>query len=158
MIRKANTADALTLTTIAFSSKRYWNYPEAYFENWAKELTITGEYIKKNLVYIFVKDSRIIAFYSIKHLHEPVAIGNEILEPGIWLDHMFVVPEYIGNGTGSALFKHCVSIMKENGWDTFKILSDPNAKDFYIKQGCRYLKEIPSSIEGRTTPLLDYRV
>ncbi len=48
MIREATISDASALTTIAFSSKRYWNYPEAYFENWAKELTITGEYIKRN--------------------------------------------------------------------------------------------------------------
>jgi hypothetical protein len=42
-IRRARREDAETLTRISFDSKRYWGYPEAYFEHWAAELTIDAE-------------------------------------------------------------------------------------------------------------------
>ena len=42
-IRRARREDAQTLTRISFDSKRYWGYPEPYFEHWAAELTIDPE-------------------------------------------------------------------------------------------------------------------
>lgn len=50
-IRQAKPAESGDLTSISFASKRYWNYPEEYFEIWEKELTITPEYIDNNIVY-----------------------------------------------------------------------------------------------------------
>ena len=44
-IRRALPTDALFLTSISFGAKRYWNYPEEYYEIWHDELTITKDYI-----------------------------------------------------------------------------------------------------------------
>lgn len=41
VIRRAIIAESGDLTSISFASKRYWNYPEEYFNVWEKELTIT---------------------------------------------------------------------------------------------------------------------
>lgn len=48
MIRKAKPTECETLTDLSFRSKRYWNYPDAYFKVWEKELTITQAYISNN--------------------------------------------------------------------------------------------------------------
>jgi len=45
VIRQAKRTESGDLTSISFASKRYWNYPEEYFDVWKKELTITPGYI-----------------------------------------------------------------------------------------------------------------
>jgi hypothetical protein len=49
-IRKAKSEESRILTDISFASKRFWKYPEAYFDIWKKELTITEAYVQKNIV------------------------------------------------------------------------------------------------------------
>ena len=53
MIRWALTSDAEILTELSFASKRYWGYPEAFFDRWAPELTIDGDYIRDNDVFVY---------------------------------------------------------------------------------------------------------
>lgn len=156
MIRKAKTADLTEITQIALSSKQYWNYLEEYFSLWKKELTITEDYYRKNTIYVFVEANRILGFYSLVMLDKEFHYKGEVIDPGLWLDHMFVTPERIGMGIGTTLFKHCIGLMKEMGWNTLRILADPHAAGFYRKRGWRYVKDFPSSIEGRTTPLLEF--
>lgn len=38
------------------------------------------------------------------------------------------------------------------------ILSDPNARKFYEKMGCKYQKEYPSTITNRTTSWLVFKI
>ncbi len=158
MIREAEIKEIFELTQIAFSSKRYWNYPNKYFKIWERELTITEEYLKNNEVYVYEKNEIKYAFYSILELKSDMKYKNETLKAGIWLDHMFIIPQKIRKGIGKELFIDCVEKIKRKGCKRFRILADPNAKEFYLKQGCNYIKEFPSSIEGRTTPLLEFNV
>ncbi len=58
-IRRARREDAETLTRISFDSKRYWGYPEAYFESWAAELTIDADYIGRNDVFVYEHANRL---------------------------------------------------------------------------------------------------
>jgi hypothetical protein len=51
-IRRAATADASELSTIAFAAKRYWGYPEAWIDLWADQLTIDDGYIEANRVFV----------------------------------------------------------------------------------------------------------
>jgi hypothetical protein len=43
-IEFANVNNSERLTEIAFSAKKYWNYPNEYYEIWKNELTINEEY------------------------------------------------------------------------------------------------------------------
>lgn len=50
LIRRAEDKECNTLTSISFAAKRYWKYPEEYFDIWKDELTITEDYINQNEV------------------------------------------------------------------------------------------------------------
>jgi len=154
MIRPANTEEAETLTKISFESKGYWGYPKEYFEKWNIELTISREYIEKNDVFLFENDGKIIGFYSMVTLVDDIEVSGIMIERGNWLDHMFINPRHLGGGVGKKMFMHLRNVCAEKGITEIKILADPNAKGFYEKMGCKYIKEYASTIENRTIPFL----
>lgn len=153
-IRHATTGDAPTLTVLSFESKGHWEYPEEYFEIWKNELTITSEYIQKNDVFVWEEESKILGYYSIVKLKDDVEFAGIIIEKGYWLEHMFLLPVYLGRGIGTTLFAHLRKWCEMREIGELKILADPHSIGFYKKMGCKYQREYPSSIPGRTTPLL----
>lgn len=157
-IREARIEDELVLSDISFASKSYWDYPSEYLKVWEPELTITHVYIEKNKVFVLENNKDIIAYYSLVNFESSMYMGGVEIETGIWLEHMFVRPDFIGKGIGRYLFKHMAGYCWENLIREVKILADPNSKGFYEKMGCEYIKEYPSTIEGRTTPMFIYRV
>ncbi len=157
-IREARESEENMLTEISFASKKYWNYPPEYLKIWEPELTITKNYLSRNKVFVYESDKEILAFYSIVNLSEPLILEEVKIEKGVWLDHMFVRPDQIGKGIGKRLFKHLTGYCNENSIGEIKILVDPNAKEFYRKMGCKYIKEYPSTIKNRTVPMMIFRV
>ena len=153
-IRSAKSSESNILTGISFASKRYWNYPEEYFDVWKNELTILSDYILKNDVSVFENSGTIIGYYSIIELKDTIDISGLNCDMGFWLEHMFIEPPHIGQGIGSMLFKHLQKRCITKGIGELKILADPNARGFYEKMGCVYIGEYPSTIKNRTTPLL----
>jgi maltose O-acetyltransferase len=156
MIRRAEKNEAQLLTDLSFRSKAYWGYPESYFQIWKDELTLTAAYIEKNDVFVFETEERIAGYYSMVKLDADLEISGIRLEKGFWLEHMFVLPDHIGRKIGSHLFKDLADRCEEKGIAQLKILADPNARVFYEKMGCRYHRDVPSTIKGRTTPLLSF--
>lgn len=154
MIRPAQLEEAEILTDISFTAKRYWNYPEEYYTIWAGELTICPEYISNNDVLVYEASREICAYYSLVALDKEIKVAGSVIEPGHWLEHMFVRPSHIGHGIGSELFAHLRTRCMKKKIKTLNILVDPNAKGFYQKMGCGYVQEFPSTIVGRTTPHL----
>jgi GNAT superfamily N-acetyltransferase len=154
MIRPAQAEDAPLLTRISFESKSYWGYPKEYFEIWKPELTITTDYISKHTVFLFEKARVITGYYSIVELRHDLRLPGITLNKGHWLEHMFIAPGHIGHGMGSELFTHARRLCETRGIAQLRILADPHARGFYEKMGCRYQGEYPSTIAGRSTPLL----
>jgi len=141
-VRKALPADSQALTRISFAAKGYWNYPEEYFKIWKDELTISGEYTEKNIVYTAEACNVLAGFYSIAHNNE-----------GYLLDHLFILPQFIGRGLGTALIRHAKAVCRDIGCGRLKIFADPHSRGFYLKIGAVYIGEYPSSIPGRNIPL-----
>lgn len=156
-IRPAKPSDCEALTAFSFASKRYWDYPDSYFDVWKNELTITPEYIKNNKVFAAIRDNAIIGYFSIAEVKEGFYSGSVYVEKGFWLEHFFIAPEYIRKGAGSRLMKYAVSWCGENGIKSLRIFSDPNAAGFYEKQGAKFLYDSASSIEGRTVPVYEIK-
>lgn len=153
-IRQANREDAGILTEISFSSKGYWEYPKQYYDVWQSELTISPVYIESNDVWVYENSKEIFAYYSLVALKKDFMVGGITIASGHWLEHMFIRPRYIGLGLGTELFAHLRKRCIKQRITELNILADPNAKGFYEKMGCRYVKEFPSTIIGRTTPHL----
>lgn len=153
MISNADENESEILTSISFASKRYWKYPEEYFEIWKEELTITYEYINQNQVYVAKTDGKAIGFISIVEVEEDFQAGELTIKKGYWLDHIFIHPNYIGKNVGSELVLFAKVLCRKKNIGSLNILSDPNAKGFYSKIGAEYIREVPSNIKGRTVSL-----
>ena len=153
IIRRAEPSEHEELTRISFAAKRYWNYPEQYFDIWKDELTITEKYIEDNLVFVAEKKGEAAAYYSVVEVKQEFFAGETKVEKGFWLEHMFVLPKFIGSGIGRLMYEHAKKVCREKRINEFRIFADPNAKGFYQKMGAVYIEERPSSIEGRTVGL-----
>lgn len=150
-MRKAKQAYSEKLTEIAFSSKKYLNYPDHFFEIWNDELSITPKYILRNHVFL-IESSDIIGFYSIvigKKKTSKSSLGS-----GTWLDHVFISPEYIGKGYEKLLMDHFIAQSEIQNWLKINILANPNSSKFYEKLGAEYIKEVPLNIKNRTVQYL----
>lgn len=157
-IRKAYPADSAALTALSFAAKRYWNYPEEYFDIWKEELTITPEYIQKHLVYTAEVDGELIGYASVVEVQKDFWAGKLFVQKGFWLEHLFIHPSYIGRGLGTKLMAWVENVCGKQGIKHLLILSDPHARGFYDKMGCQYVQECPSSIEGRTVSLYIWKL
>ena len=154
MIRQAKIQEAETLTTISFHSKGYWDYPTEFFDLWAKELTISADYIQNNDVFVFENDGKIIGYYSIVELKDDIEISGIRISKGFWLEHMFIEPTSIGKEIGTKMFEHLRGMCSSCGITELGILADQYSRGFYEKMGCEYKLEYPSTIKNRTTPYL----
>ncbi|MGL1887850.1 MAG: GNAT family N-acetyltransferase [Reichenbachiella sp.] len=157
-IAKATQSDSERLTTISFTAKEYWNYPQHYIDVWSDELTITSLYVETNIVYKYTLNGSIVAYYSLVNIDEDLEYKNDVLPKGLYLDHMYIMPEAIRKGIGTIMFQHLIEYCKSLHISEFGILSDPNSKDFYMKLRCEFIKEFPSNIPNRTTPYLRYTI
>ncbi len=158
IIRKAQVTESEALTCLSFSSKRYWNFPEEYIDIWKDELTITPAYIQGNLVYVAEVDAILVGYFSIVEIQEDFWAGQVFVQRGFWLEHIFIKPEFIGKRVGTELLSFAKDLCKKKEIECLYIFSDPNAKGFYDKMGARYIKESPSSIDGRTVSLYELKV
>jgi GNAT superfamily N-acetyltransferase len=145
-ISRATPNDADSLTAIAISAKRHWNYPEAWIQHWIPSLTISEEYISQNETWVAILQETCTGFYSLK---------NEIQD--LYLDNLWVLPEYIGKGIGKQLFNHALERCKILGASTLKINADPNAQTFYEKMGAKKVAEHHSDLfgEDRVLPIME---
>ena len=91
-IRRVLPQEANILSKIALSAKAHWGYPERWLEIWTPLLTFSAEYFEENESWAAVLDNKPIAFYTLQPKH-----GNA------WMEDLWVLPEYIGQGVGRRL-------------------------------------------------------
>ena len=75
----------------------------------------------------------------------------------LWLDNLWVLPEFMGQGIGQQLFQHALERSRERGESVLKIEADPNAKSFYEKMGARQIGEHHGEVDGhaRVLPVME---
>ena len=137
-IRYALPAEAGRLTEIACLSKAHWGYSAAQINCWRGAfLTVTADYIQAHTVWV--------ALDSLKSGGEPIAFAAlERHATGAVLEHLWVLPAYMGRGIGKRLFGRVAA--KEAD---FTFTSDPHADDFYRKLGAQKIGHVPSVHQGR---------
>jgi GNAT superfamily N-acetyltransferase len=145
-IMQAIPDQAGALTTITISAKRHWNYPEKWIQIWLPLLTITPENILENETWVAVEGEKCIGYYSLKQDAE-----------SLWLDNLWVLPEFMGQGIGKGLFLHALERSRMLGATTLKIEADPNAQNFYEKMGAQKIGDHHTEVEGqpRMLPVLE---
>ena len=145
-ILRATPDQAKALTQIAFAAKRHWGYPEHWLEIWSPTLTVSEEFIEKNDTYTAYVAGEPAGFYAI-------LVENNKAS----LEHLWILPEYMGKGIGAKLFRHALSRCRELGAHTLEIESDPNAQGFYERMGAKKVKDAIGEVDGqpRVLPVLE---
>ena len=89
---------------------------------------------------------------------EIVGCGAVQIEVGeALLDHLWVLPQFMGRGVGRALFQHAEEIARASGAARMRIVGDPHAEQFYSRMGATVYGRKPASMDGeaRFLPLLE---
>ena len=145
-IRRANPAQAQSLSDLAVRSKAHWGYSSEFIDACRDELSYTGEQINgpQFSFFVCVVDERIVGFYAVEQVSANVAE----------LEALFVAPEYIGRGIGRAMIEHARQCANRLGVSSLIIQGDPNAESFYLAAGAiRAGHRESNSIAGRQLPL-----
>ena len=145
-IARAAPTDALLLSTIAYRAKAHWGYPLPWLEQWRAQLTITPEFLVGHETFVAELDRQVVGFYALT--------GDA---DAMHLEHLWVLPEAMHRGIGTALFRHAAQNARDLGASCLRIESDPNAEPFYAHMGAVRVGVVASEIEGirRELPMLE---
>jgi ribosomal protein S18 acetylase RimI-like enzyme len=146
VIHRASPDDAERLTQITVTSKRYWNYPEKWIQLWLPQLTLSSFYILENEVWLASMKEAPVGYYSLIHdLND------------LWLENLWVLPEYMEQGIGRQLFCHALERSRMLGFSNLKIEADPNAQGFYERMGANKAGEHRYELDGhqRVLPIME---
>lgn len=93
-----------------------------------------------------VESEKCVGYYSLKQEGE-----------FLWLDNLWVLPEFMGQGIGNGLFRHALEKSRILGAAVLKIEADPNAQNFYEKMGARKVSEHHTEVDvqPRMLPVLE---
>ena len=136
-IVSARSEEAKALTDIAVAAKRHWGYPEGWIRRWSDILTITPEYVEAHPTFVAVVDEKAVGFCALK------IKSREAL-----LDHLWVLPIFMGRGVGRALFAHAEEAARRVGVAEMKIVGDPHAEGFYRRMGAAVYGRESAEMEG----------
>ena len=134
-LRRARPDEAERLSDIACQSKAHWGYPAEQVERWRGTfLSLTADYIAAHSVWAAVDGADCpVAFAALER-----SSGGDVLE------HLWVLPAFIGMGIGRCLFRQVASESP-----SFTFTSDPHADDFYRRMGARVIGATASDYQGR---------
>lgn len=136
----------LLLTGIAHSAKSYWGYPQAWLDSWKDDLTVTQNELLANSTFIIQEAEDIVGFAMLMKT-----------EPCHSIEHFWIKPDYIGKGFGKKLMHYLLN-QEEVKESIIQALADPYAEAFYQKSGFVKIADIPSSIPGRSLPLMQIQI
>jgi GNAT superfamily N-acetyltransferase len=139
-IRKARLEEAASLSTIAIKAKAHWGYAKEQLELWEREfLTVSSEYIRDHHVWVADIDTVAVGFSGVI-IHDAEAE----------LDHLWILPDYIGQGVGKQLFLYTAQRIQEMGYSEMVFTSDPHADGFYRKLGAQRIGDYYSVLQKTT--------
>ncbi len=145
-IRRAGPDDADRLTAICRRAKAHRGYHAAQLARWADELLVTAESIRDRPTFVAQ------AMGAPQGFHQLVPGDREWV-----LEHLWVLPEAMGQGVGAALFAHAARLAADHGAHALTIDADPFAQGFYESRGAVLVGRVPAPIDGqpdRTRPQL----
>jgi predicted N-acetyltransferase YhbS len=150
-IRLARIDEAPGLSELCVRSKASWGYDEAFMALARVVLQVNPEQIAAGDVWVATGADGEVAGM--------VALGPGERPDTLDLDKLFVEPQRIRSGVGSALVAHAIDEARRRGAKRLTILSDPYAAGFYERNGARLIGQAPSdAIPGRSVPLYEIKL
>jgi GNAT superfamily N-acetyltransferase len=142
-IRHARLHEGERLRDIAVASKAHWGYDSERLRQWAAAGDFSPDGLRDKEVYVAEAGGRAVAWAALIPRGELV-----------WLDDLWVEPQWIGKGVGSRLFRHAVQRATELGGKRMEWEAEPNAVGFYERHGGRYLRDSEPTSWGRSIPVM----
>jgi GNAT superfamily N-acetyltransferase len=142
-IRSARPDEGERLREIAEAAKGHWGYDPDVVRQWAAGGDFSPAGLRAKEFFVADVEGRAVAWGAL------IPRGDVV-----WLDDMWVEPEWIGKGVGSILFRHAVERAGELGAATMEWEAEPNAVGFYERVGGRYLRDSEPSEWGRVLPIM----
>ena len=136
-IRRARDDEAAALSAIARASKAYWPYPAAQIEAWLPDLTLSAQELASNPAWLAEVGGPIAGFFQL------VPEGETAV-----LEHLWVLPQYMGRGIGRALMNHAMKCALESGARRISIDADPYAEAFYAACSAETIGKTAAPIPG----------
>ena len=136
-IRRARPGEAALLGDIALHAKSHWPYCAEQIAAWRSDLAVTPEQISSCPTCVAQIDAIVAGFY--------------MLEPrqADWtLEHLWVLPDYMGRGIGRALLSHARGVATAAGAEALTIDADPYAEPFYLACGAIRVGTVAAPING----------
>jgi GNAT superfamily N-acetyltransferase len=147
MVRPAWPDEGPLLSALAMRSKAHWGYDKDFMERCRAELTVTRRRIGAERFRVAEVDGKVAGFASMAVKVGEAEVGD-----------VFVDPDFILSGVGHLLINDLLQYACRHGIPVIHVEADPNAADFYVRQGFSQTGEVPSgSIPGRTLPLMEMR-
>lgn len=146
-IIRAEPGDAALLSIIAWTAKASWGYPSHWMEQWRDQLTVAPNFIAENETFVAVSGRQMVGFHALV-----------LLADLLRLEHLWVLPTWMSQGIGRALFQHAVERAATLGASSLTIEADPNAEPFYRRMGAVRSGLIETEIDGhrRALPILTF--
>ncbi len=141
-IVRANPSEAATLSAIAWAAKAFWGYPPHWMEQWREQLTITQNFIAANETFAALINQKTVGFLALLQTADVLR-----------LEHLWVLPNWMGQGIGRTLFRHAAEQAAARGALSLTIEADPNAEPFYRRMGAVRSGVITTEIDGRCRDL-----
>jgi len=146
-LRKARRTEADALSELAVRSKAHWGYPREWLELWTDDLSFDATKIDRWEVLVAEDEGQTVGV---------VALSQEGEQSEI--EHFWVDPDAMGRGVGRTLFEGAREAAEQMNATSIYVISDPNAKPFYLRMGCVPEGSVPSEPAGRSLPTLRLRL
>jgi GNAT superfamily N-acetyltransferase len=137
-IRPAQLDEHEALSRIAHKAKAHWGYRPEDLTNWHAELTVSPESLAQHPTFVAEVQDHIAGFFQLSFPPE----GPE-------LEHMWVLPNDMGQGIGRGLLERAILEVAKRGHDRLLIDADPNAERFYVACGAVRIGDKPAPAVGQ---------
>lgn len=142
-IRRATAEDLPTIDALMRAVSAYHGDYAPMLAGYA----MTADQFVSDLIFVAEADGTPVGFYSL------------IVEGEPELDLMFVADAAQGTGLGARLFAHMAAQARALGIDAVKIVSNPPAEGFYLRQGAQRIgTKRPKGRVTWTQPILYLRL
>jgi GNAT superfamily N-acetyltransferase len=142
-IVKAVPEQAATLQNLARASKQHWGYTPDFMGLWTHDQPLTAEFIAHHPVFCAEIEGTIAGFYALEWTPQTCE-----------LKHLWIHPDYIGQGIGTTLFKHLITHLQAMGANRCKIVAEPHAEGFYRRMGAIPIGQKPMPQLDQILPIL----
>jgi GNAT superfamily N-acetyltransferase len=142
VIRPGRADEGARLKKIAIVSKAHWGYELDRVEEWAERGDFSPGQLRLLTVFVAEAGGVEIGWVSLERKDDVW-----------WLGDLWVVPEWIGRGVGSHLFRQAASFAREQGAKALEWEAEPNSVGFYAKMGAIHRRD-GTSEWGRTLSVM----